>query len=161
MPKIVKFSIVIVLVMATSAAFARDKKDKKNAGQQAPAREAVSTKDAPPAIGPYSQAIKAGGFVFVSGTTARDPATNKLIDGDISAQTDHVLKNISATLIAAGSSMDKVVKTTVLLKDISDFAKMNEVYAAYFKGAPPARTTIGVAGLPGGALVGIDVVALQ
>ncbi len=102
-------------------------------------RTVVEAKDAPKPIGPYSQAIKAGEFVFCAGQTARDPITNKLIEGDISAQTDRVLKNISAVLTAADTDMDHVVKTTVYLKNISDFNAMNEVYGHYFKDAPPAR----------------------
>ena len=123
-------------------------------------KEAVSTKDAPPAAGPYSQAIKAGGFVFAAGQIARDPATNK-VEGDVKAQTERVLKNLSAVLAAAGTSMDRAVKTTVFLKNISDFQAMNEVYAKFFTGAPPARSTV-QAVLPNeAALVEIDVVALQ
>ena len=124
-------------------------------------KEAVSTKDAPPAAGPYSQAIKAGGFVFAAGQIARDPATNKVVEGDVKAQTERVLKNLSAVLTAAGTSMDKAVKTTVFLKNISDFQAMNEVYAKFFTGVPPARSTV-QAVLPNeAALVEIDVVALQ
>jgi len=124
--------------------------------------QAVATKDAPAAGGPYSQAIKAGEFVFVAGQVPRDPATNKVIEGDISAQTDRVLRNIAAILTAAGTSMDRVVRTTVYLKNVSDFAKMNDVYATYFKATRPARTTICVADLPAaGALLEIDVIALQ
>ena len=116
----------------------------------------------PRPAGPYSQGIKAGKFVFASGQVGRDPATGKLVEGGIAEQTDRVMKNLSAVLTAAGTSMDKVVKTTVFLKNISDFAKMNEVYATYFKTTPPARTTIGVAALPGdGRLVEIDVIAMQ
>jgi 2-iminobutanoate/2-iminopropanoate deaminase len=123
-------------------------------------RSVVEAQGAPKPIGPYSQAIKAGEFVFCAGQTARDPETNKLIEGDISAQTDRVLKNISAVLAAAGTDMDHVVKTTVYLKNISDFNAMNEVYARYFKDAPPARATVGVAGLPADSLVEIEVVAM-
>jgi len=126
-----------------------------------PAKEAVLTKEAPSAAGPYSQAIKAGGFVFVSGYLARDPATNKMVDGDVKAQTERVLKNIAAVLSAAGSSLDKSVKATVYLRNAGDFAAMNEVYAKFFTTVPPARTTI-QAVLPNeAALVEIDVVALQ
>ena len=125
------------------------------------AKEAVSTKEAPAAAGPYSQGIKAGGFVFAAGQIARDPATNKVVEGDIKAQTERVLKNLSAVLNAAGSGMDKAVKTTVFLKNIGDFQAMNEVYAKFFPGPPPARTTV-QAVLPNeAALVEIDVVALQ
>jgi len=146
---------LVALGLTTSVAFAQEKK----AGTPS-TREAVSTKDAPPAAGPYSQAIKAGGFVFVAGQIARDPATNKLIEGDVKAQTERVLKNLAAVLAAAGSSMDRVVKTTVFLKNIGDFAAMNEVYGRFFPNAPPARSTVEVR-LPSDALVEIDVVALQ
>ena len=124
-------------------------------------REVIATNDAPKAIGPYSQAIKAGGFVFASGQIALDPATGKLIEGDIAAQTERVLKNLSAVLAKAGSGMDRVVKTTVFLKNLSDFPAMNEAYAKFFVSTPPARSTVQVAGLPKDALLEIDVVALQ
>jgi 2-iminobutanoate/2-iminopropanoate deaminase len=124
-------------------------------------KKVVLTKDAPQPIGPYSQAIKAGGFVFASGQIALDPATGKLIEGDIKAQTERVLKNLTAVLGAAGSSMDRVVRTTVFLKNISDFPAMNEVYGQFFKNEPPSRSTVGVAALPRDALLEIDVVALQ
>jgi 2-iminobutanoate/2-iminopropanoate deaminase len=123
-------------------------------------RDVVSTKDAPQAIGPYSQAIKAGDFVFLSGQIAIDPATSNVIQGDIRAQTDRVLKNISAILAAAGSSLERVVKTTVFLKNMSEFAAMNEVYGKFWKSAPPARSTVEVARLPKDVLVEIDVIAL-
>jgi 2-iminobutanoate/2-iminopropanoate deaminase len=123
-------------------------------------REVISTKDAPQAIGPYSQAIKAGGFVFASGQVAIDPATQQVISGEIAAQTDRVLKNISGILKAADSGLEKVVRTTVFLKNMSDFAVMNEVYARYFTSAPPARSTVEAARLPKDVLVEIDVIAL-
>lgn len=124
------------------------------------AREAVSTPNAPKAIGPYSQAIKANGFVFVSGQVAFDPATGNLISGGIEQQTEQVMKNLSAILQAAGSGWDKVVKTSVFLKNMSEFAQMNEVYAKFFKSAPPARSTVEVARLPRDVSVEIDVIAL-
>jgi 2-iminobutanoate/2-iminopropanoate deaminase len=123
-------------------------------------REIISTKDAPQAIGPYSQAIRANGFVFVSGQIAIDPATQQVISGDIAAQTDRVLKNLSAILKAAGSGLEKVVRSTVFLKDMGDFAAMNEVYARYFTASPPARSTVQAARLPKDVLVEIDVIAL-
>jgi 2-iminobutanoate/2-iminopropanoate deaminase len=123
-------------------------------------RDVVSTKDAPQAMGPYSQAIKAGEFVFLSGQIAIDPATSNVIQGDIAAQTDRVLKNISAILAAAGTSLERVVKTTVFLKNMAEFAAMNEVYARFWKSAPPARSTVEVARLPKDVLVEIDVIAL-
>jgi 2-iminobutanoate/2-iminopropanoate deaminase len=123
-------------------------------------REVVSTKDAPQAIGPYSQAIKANGWVFVSGQVAIDPATQQVISGEVGAQTDRVLKNLAAILDAAGSGLGKVVRTTVFLKNMSEFAAMNEVYAQHFSSAPPARSTVEVARLPKDVLVEIDVIAL-
>ena len=124
-------------------------------------RTPVSSKDAPPAIGPYSQAIKANGFVFISGQVAIDPANQQIISGDISVQTDRVLKNLTGILKAAGSSLEKVVRSTVFLKNMGDFAAMNEVYGKYFTSAPPARSTVEVARLPKDVLVEIDVIALE
>jgi 2-iminobutanoate/2-iminopropanoate deaminase len=123
-------------------------------------RDVVSTPNAPQAIGPYSQAIKANGFVFISGQIPIDPATGSLIEGGIEAQTEQVLKNLSAVLQAAGSSWEKVVKTTVFLKHMSEFGKMNEVYGKVCKNAPPARSTVEVARLPKDVAIEIDVVAL-
>jgi 2-iminobutanoate/2-iminopropanoate deaminase len=123
-------------------------------------REVISTKDAPQAIGPYSQAIKANGFVFVSGQVAIDPATQQVISGDVAAQTERVLKNLSEILEAAGSGLGKVVKAGVFLKNMGDFTAMNEVYGKYFSSAPPARSTVEVARLPKDVLVEIDVIAL-
>jgi 2-iminobutanoate/2-iminopropanoate deaminase len=123
-------------------------------------REVISTPNAPKAIGPYSQAIRANGFVFTSGQVAIDPTTQQIIEGDIAAQTDRVIKNLSGVLAAAGSSLDKVVRSTVFLKNMSEFAAMNEVYGKHFTGSPPARSTVEVARLPKDALVEIDVIAL-
>jgi len=124
-------------------------------------RSVISTKDAPKAIGPYSQAIKANGFIFVSGQVAIDPATQQVITGDVSAQTDRVLRNLSAILETAGSGLGKVVRATVFLKNMSEFGAMNEVYGKYFNTAPPARSTVEVARLPKDVLVEIDVIALE
>lgn len=121
--------------------------------------DVVSTKEAPQAIGPYSQAIKAGGFVFSSGQIAIDPATGNVISGDVAAQTERVMKNLEAVLTAAGSGMHRVVKTTVFLKSMGDFATMNEVYGRHFGNHRPARSTVEVARLPKDVLVEIDVVA--
>jgi len=123
-------------------------------------REVISTHDGPKAIGPYSQAIKAHGFVFVSGQVAIDPVTNTLVSGDVAFQTDRVLKNLSGILQAAGTSLDKVVRSTVFLKNMDDFTAMNEVYGKFFTAAPPARSTVEVARLPKDVLVEIDVIAL-
>ena len=123
-------------------------------------RDVIITKEAPQAIGPYSQAIRANGFVFTSGLIPIDPVTQQLITGDVAAQTDRVLKNLSAILTAAGSGLDRVVRTTVFLKNMSDFADMNQVYGRYFTSNPPARSTVEVARLPKDVLVEIDVIAL-
>ena len=124
-------------------------------------REVVSTKDAPQAIGPYSQAVKANGFVFTSGQIAIDPATQQVITGDVAQQTERVLKNLSEILEAAGSGLGKVVRTTVFLKNMNDFTAVNEVYARYFTSKPPARSTVEAARLPKDVLVEIDVIALE
>jgi len=124
-------------------------------------REVISTKDAPQAIGPYSQAIKANGFVFVSGQVAIDPATQQVVSGDVAAQTDRVLRNLSEILEAAGSGLGKVVRATVFLKNMNDFTAMNQVYGKYFSHVPPARSTVEVARLPKDVLVEIDVIALE
>jgi len=129
-------------------------------GAFAQERSVVTAKDAPAAVGPYSQAIKAGGFVFVAGQLPLDPATGKLVEGDVKVQTERVVKNLSIVLAAAGSSLDKAVKVTVFLKNMSDFPAMNEVYGQHFKSAPPARSTIGVS-VAKDALVEMDVIALQ
>src|SRR5438045_602524 len=111
-------------------------------------KEVVATADAPKAIGPYSQAIKAGGFIFSSGQVAIDPATGNVIEGDVRQQTERVLKNLAAVLKAAGSGLDRVVKATVFLKSMKDFAVVNEVYATFFTANPPARSTVEVVELP-------------
>jgi 2-iminobutanoate/2-iminopropanoate deaminase len=123
-------------------------------------RERIQTDKAPAAIGPYSQAIRAGGFVFASGQIPIDPSTGEFVEGSVGEQTEQVLKNLAAVLEAAGSGLDKVVKTTVFLADMKEFAQMNEVYATFFKGAPPARATVAAAGLPRDARVEIEAVAL-
>jgi 2-iminobutanoate/2-iminopropanoate deaminase len=119
----------------------------------------VSTTEAPAAIGPYSQAIKAGDFLFASGQIPLDPTTGTITEGGINAQTHQVFQNLKAVLQAAGVSFDRVVKTTVYLADMADFTAMNEVYAGYFATPAPARATIQAAGLPRKVLVEIDVVA--
>jgi 2-iminobutanoate/2-iminopropanoate deaminase len=123
-------------------------------------REVIATKDAPQAIGPYSQAIKAGGLVFCSGQIALDPASGTIVAGDVAQQTERVLSNLAAVLASAGSGLEHVVKTTVFLKNMGDFAPMNEVYGRYFKAEPPARSTVEAARLPKDVLVEIDVIAL-
>ena len=123
-------------------------------------KQTVSTENAPGAIGPYSQAIKANGMVFCSGQIPIDPATGEFVSDDVADQTEQVLKNLGAVLEAAGSSFDQVVKTTVFLADMGDFAAMNEVYARYFSDNKPARATVEAAGLPKNARVEIECIAL-
>ena len=122
-------------------------------------REAVSTPTAPAAIGPYSQAIRAGSLLFVSGQIPLDPASGALVEGDITLQTHRVLRNLAGILEAAGSSLDRVVRATVYLADMNDFAAMNDVYGTYFGSPAPARSTIQAARLPRDARVEIDVIA--
>ena len=123
-------------------------------------REVIATPDAPQAIGPYSQAIKANGFVFVSGQIAINPADGTIVAGGVKEQTERVMTNLKHILAAAGSSLEKVVKSNVFLKDMAEFAAMNEVYGKFFTSAPPARATVEVARLPKDVLVEIDVIAL-
>jgi 2-iminobutanoate/2-iminopropanoate deaminase len=120
---------------------------------------AVSTESAPVAIGPYSQGIIAGGFLYTAGQIALDPSTAQVVEGDVFAQTKRVLQNLEAVLAAAGASWKDVVKTTVFLQDMKDFPRMNEVYSAVMGDARPARSTVQVAGLPRGVLVEIELVA--
>lgn len=121
----------------------------------------IATDTAPQAIGPYSQAVEAGGFLFVSGQIPLDPASGEMVEGGIEAQTAQVLENLQAILIAAGASLTDVVKTTVYLKEMGDFARVNEVYVRYFAEDCPARVCVAVSDLPKGALVEIDVIAVR
>jgi 2-iminobutanoate/2-iminopropanoate deaminase len=123
-------------------------------------RRVIATADAPKAIGPYSQAVVAGQLVFCSGQIPLDPRSGEMIGvGDVRAQAKQVMENLRAVLAAAGSSFDRVVRTTIFLQDLADFAPVNEIYGSYFKDAPPARATVQVAGLPKGAMVEIDAIA--
>jgi 2-iminobutanoate/2-iminopropanoate deaminase len=124
-------------------------------------RSRISTDRGPAAIGPYSQAIAAGDFVYVSGQIPLDPATGRIIEGDAAAQTERVMKNIAAILEAAGSSLQRAVKATIFLKSLGDFESVNRVYGSAFKADPPARSTVEVSGLPKGALLEIEVIALK
>ena len=123
-------------------------------------REIISTDKAPRAIGPYSQAVRAGGFVFASGQIPIDPATGEFVAGGVAEQTDQVLRNVSAVLEAAGTRLDRVVKTTVFLADMNDFIAMNEVYGRFFAEQPPARATVQAARLPRDAKVEIEAIAM-
>jgi 2-iminobutanoate/2-iminopropanoate deaminase len=124
------------------------------------AADYIATPNAPKAIGPYTQAVKANGFIFVSGQIPLDPATGQIVGASIEQQTERVLQNVKGIVEAAGSSMGKVVKTTVFLKDIQEFQRMNEVYAKFFPSNPPARATVEVANLPKGVRVEIDAIAV-
>lgn len=123
-------------------------------------RQIIATKQAPAAIGPYSQGVKANGFLFLSGQVALDPASGQVVGADIRTQTERVLKNLEAVLAAGGSSLAAVVKTTVFLADMNDFAAMNEVYGRFFSQEPPARATVQAARLPKDVKVEIDLIAL-
>jgi 2-iminobutanoate/2-iminopropanoate deaminase len=123
-------------------------------------KEVIATNRGPKAIGPYSQAIRGNGLVFVSGQIALDPSTQQLAAGDIQGQTERVMENLKSILEAAGSSLDRVVRTTVFLADMNEFAPMNEIYGRYFPAEPPARSTVQAARLPRDVRVEIDVIAL-
>ena len=123
-------------------------------------RSVIQTPQAPPAVGPYSQAVQAGGFVFCSGQLPIDPGTGAFVPGGAAEQTEQVIRNLSAVLAAAGAGSDQIVKATVFLQSMGDFAAMNEVYTRHFSASPPARSTIQVARLPKDALVEIEVIAL-
>jgi 2-iminobutanoate/2-iminopropanoate deaminase len=123
-------------------------------------REVISTPNAPAAIGPYSQAIRANGFLFISGQIPVNPATQQLVEGGVAAQTEQVLHNLEAILKAAGSGLDKVVRTGVFLKDMGEFATMNDVYQRFFPQSAPARSTVEVARLPKDVRVEIDAIAI-
>jgi len=123
-------------------------------------RDVVLTDRGPKPIGPYSQAVRANGFLFISGQVALDPKTGEMTEADIRKQTERVLENVRGIVEAAGSKMTHVVKTTVFLKDMNDFGTMNEVYAGYFTSTPPARSTVQVSRLPKDALVEIEVIAM-
>lgn len=122
-------------------------------------RQAISTPAAPQAIGPYSQAVRAGDFIFASGQIPLDPASGRVVDGDIGAQAHQVMRNLAAVLKAGGASLDHVVRTTIFLADMADFAAVNDVYGSYFSAPAPARATVQVARLPRDVRVEIDAVA--
>jgi 2-iminobutanoate/2-iminopropanoate deaminase len=123
-------------------------------------KNVIATSDAPAAVGPYSQAIKANGFVFSAGQLGLDPQTGKFAGDDVASQARQAMLNLKAVLEAAGSGLDKIVKTTIFMVDLGDFKTVNAVYGEFFEGAPPARSTVQVAALPLGGLVEIEVVAL-
>jgi 2-iminobutanoate/2-iminopropanoate deaminase len=123
-------------------------------------KQPIATKSAPAAIGPYSQAVRAGGFVFLSGQIPLDPASGQIVEGDIAAQTERVMKNLGAVLEAAGCTFESVVRTTIYLTNLGDFQVVNEIYGKHFQGVAPARATVQVAALPRGSKVEIDAIAL-
>ncbi len=124
-------------------------------------KKIVNTASAPAAVGPYSQAVRVGKLVYTAGQIPLDPATGKVVDGDVSVQTERVLQNLKAVVEAAGSSLSQVIKTTVFLQDMNDFAAMNKVYSQFFTENPPARSAVEVAALPLGVQVEIEAVALR
>lgn len=124
-------------------------------------KKIISTNDAPAAIGPYSQAIRVGQFVFTSGQIPLDPKSGNIVEGDISAQAKRVMENLTAVLAAENLTMNHIIKTTIFLTDMNDFAKVNEIYGSYFKETPPARSTVAVAALPKGAQVEIECIAIS
>lgn len=124
-------------------------------------KEIIATTEGARPVGPYSQAIRTNGFIFVSGQIPIDPRTHELVGGDIEPQCDRALRNVSAVLEAAGSSMDKVIRCVVYLQSMTDFARMNEVYGTFFKNDPPTRTTIAVAALPRDCLIEIEATAIE
>lgn len=148
--KVLFFAVVVGLTLAFS----------RSMDAQAKGKQAVEAPDSPKAIGPYSPAIIANGFIFLAGKIGTDPKTDALVEGGIAEQTEQALKNLSTVLKAAGGSLDDVVKTTVFLADMNDFAKMNEVYARHFKKPYPARSTVQVARLPRDAKVEIEALAV-
>ena len=119
----------------------------------------IESKNAPLAIGPYSQAVEANGFVFTSGQIAIDPVTNQLVEGDVAVQTKQVLENLKQVLLSSGLTLENIVKTTIFIKNMDDFSRINEIYASYFPNKPPARSTVEVARLPKDVLVEIDCIA--
>jgi 2-iminobutanoate/2-iminopropanoate deaminase len=148
---------IVAITIAFLSFFALDRPSNAQSGT----KNTVESADAPKAIGPYSQAIIANGFIFTAGQVGADPKTGTLVEGGIEAQTEQVLKNIEAVLKASGCSLDDVVKTTVFLADLNDFAKMNEIYAKRFKMPFPARSTVQVARLPRDAKIEIEAVAVH
>jgi 2-iminobutanoate/2-iminopropanoate deaminase len=123
-------------------------------------KKIIATQNAPAAVGPYSQGVMVGNMVFTAGQIAIDPATGKIVEGAITEQTQQVMRNLQAILVAAGTSLDNVAKTTVFLQDMDDFKEMNQVYSRYFEGEPPARSTVQVSKLPLAVLVEIEAIAL-
>ena len=123
-------------------------------------KKIISTSDAPAAVGPYSQAVRVGSTIYCAGQIPLDPKTGQIVSGDIEVQTRRVMENIGAILKSEGLGFDNVVKTTIFLMDLGDFQKMNEIYGSYFKQAPPARSTVQVAGLPKGARIEIEAIAV-
>ncbi|MGA2203308.1 MAG: Rid family detoxifying hydrolase [Terriglobales bacterium] len=157
----VRVTQVWILFIALAASLASAQSSQVKSAASTDRSQIVFTNNGPRPVGPYSQAVVAGGLVYVAGQTALDPATGKLVEGDIAAQTDRVMTNITAILAAGGSSLDRVVRTTVYLRSASDFSRMNQVYGKYFPSNPPARSTVIAEPPLAGALIEIDVIALK
>ena len=145
--------IIACLLLSTPALAAESKKSPAS-------KKAITTQDAPPAIGPYSQAIQTGRLLFVSGSLGMAPATGKIVEGGVAAETEMSLDNIGAILKAAGASFDNIVKTTIFLTDMEDFKTVNEIYAKRFSNVPPARSTVAVKALPRNGKIEIEVIAI-
>ena len=152
------FAVLAACLLLSAPAMAADSSDSKAAGHRA--KKAIATQDAPPAIGPYSQAIQSGPFLFLSGSLGMEPATGKIAAGGVAAETEQALNNLGAILKAADASFDDIVKTTIFLTEIADFKAVNEIYAKRFASAPPARSTVAVKELPRNGKVEIEAIAI-
>ena len=152
------FAVLAACLLLSAPAMAVDSPDSKPVGHKA--KKAIATQDAPPAIGPYSQAIQSGPFLFLSGSLGMDPATGKITAGGVAEETEQALNNLAAVLKAAGASFDNIVKTTIFLTDMADFSTVNAIYAKRFSDAPPARSTVAVKALPRDGKVEIEAIAV-
>ena len=154
------FAILVACLLLSVPAMAQEKNSAISKGAGYRGKKVIAAQDAPPAIGPYSQAIQSGPFLFLSGSLGMDPATGKIVEGGVAAETEQALNNLAAVLQAAGASFDNVVKTTIFLTDMADFSTVNGIYAKRFSNAPPARSTVAVKALPRDGKVEIEAMAI-